>query len=61
MNRRYEAQARFSATGVSTAAILVLMLAMGVSTLVTPDTTRVAAAAQAARFAQAGGHAGRRI
>lgn len=55
MSNRFDATPRFSAAGVTTAAILVVIVAMGVSTLRPSEAPQsgVAATSSSARVAQA--------
>jgi hypothetical protein len=50
MNAHFETPDRFSATGVTTAAILVVMPAMAASTLFTPEASNPTAAASASHL-----------
>ena len=47
MNARFEASNRFSATGVATAAMLIVVLAMAASTLFSPEAPNRSAALSA--------------
>jgi len=58
MNAHFETPNRFSATGVATAAILIVMLSMARSTLFTPAAPNQTAAASAPHVAHVH-HAGR--
>jgi hypothetical protein len=55
MSTRFDAQPRFSAAGVTTAAVLIMILAMGISTLQPSEAPQpaVAAASSSAQVAQA--------
>jgi hypothetical protein len=58
MSNRFDARPRFSAAGVTTAAILVVIVAMGVSTLRPSEAPQsaVAANSSSAQVAQAHNH-----
>jgi hypothetical protein len=53
MNAQFETPNRLSATGVATAAMLIVMLAMAASTMFTPEVVNGAAAASAPHVAHA--------
>ncbi len=58
MNAYFETPNRFSATGIATAAMLIVMLAMAASTLFAPEASNPAAATSASHMVDVH-HAGR--